>query len=353
MLTLTIDNQSIQVAPGTTILTAAQSLGIAIPTLCFLSEFKPATSCLVCLVAIQGQTTLVPACGALVEEGMVVLTTTPEVITARKNSLALLLSEHAGDCLAPCQLACPQNINIPLLLRHIQTRNFNQALTTLALTTAPTNTTLCATCKKPCETVCRRRRHDESVAIALLVHSAQNHAIVIPPYILNNHTPKGKPRSHSMLRHISAEELLIFIKPASPKPSRLPLNTEQGFTAEEAQQESLRCLHCDCRKQAQCRLRDQTAALQAEQTVFPGERLPYTQQVYQNYIYEPGKCIKCGICTQLCERAQVPSGFTFFKRGFATRISVPFDQFENPELLAVIDICIAKCPTGALCRREQ
>ncbi len=353
MITLKIDNQAVTVEPNTTILAAAARLGIAIPTMCFSQELTPSTSCMVCLVAISGQTSLVPSCGALAEEGMEIRTNTPEVLSARKHAVSLLLSEHTGDCLAPCQRACAQNINIPLVIRHIQKGNFNQALATIALATDPLNTSLCDECKKPCETVCRRHLHDKPIAIAQLIRAAQTHATLKPQPPRNDCPPKTKPGFNSVIRKISPEEVTAFCQHASPDKRTQPQNPSQGFSPEEARRESLRCLHCDCRKQDACHLRNQADNHHAKQFAFAGERTPYTQHVFEDYIYEPGKCIKCGICTKLCEQAGVLSGFTFFHRGFDIRMGVPFQRFENSELKTVLKACIEKCPTGALCWNDK
>ena len=99
---LTIDNRSVHVKPGTTIREAAQWLGIRIPTLCHVEGLEPASSYFVCAVQIEGRRTLSPACAMPVSEGMVVYTATEDVRRARKMALELLLSDHAGDCVAPC-----------------------------------------------------------------------------------------------------------------------------------------------------------------------------------------------------------------------------------------------------------
>jgi predicted molibdopterin-dependent oxidoreductase YjgC len=353
MITLKIDNQAVTVEANTTILAAAQRLGISIPTMCFLPELTPSTSCMVCLVAIQGQTSLVPSCGTLAEEGMEVRTNTPEVLSARKHAVSLLLSEHTGDCLAPCQRACAQNINIPLMIRHIQAGDFNQALATIALATDPLDPSLCNACKQPCEIVCRRHLHDEPIAIAQLIRAAQTHATQKPLPSRNDRSNNTKPRFCSVIRQISPEEVSAFSQHASSDKRTHPQNPSQGFSPEEARRESLRCLHCDCRKQDACHLRSQADINQAKQFAFAGERTPYTQHVFEDYIYEPGKCIKCGICTKLCEQAKVLSGFTFFNRGFDIRMGVPFNRFENSELKTVLKACIEKCPTGALCWNDD
>ena len=94
MVTLTIDNQQVQVEEGKTILDAAKKLGINIPTLCYLKEINEIGACRVCVVEVEGARTLSAACVTQVSEGMVVHTNTPRVQRARKLNVELLLSDH-------------------------------------------------------------------------------------------------------------------------------------------------------------------------------------------------------------------------------------------------------------------
>ena len=107
MITLTIDGRRVSVAPGTSVLDAAKWLGIRIPTLCHVPEIEPAASCFLCAVQIEGRRTLSPACAMPVAENMVVATDSQDVRAARKMALELLLSDHAGECVAPCAAQCP------------------------------------------------------------------------------------------------------------------------------------------------------------------------------------------------------------------------------------------------------
>ena len=104
---LTIDNREVQVADGATILDAAGKLGIDIPTLCFMKGCEPSTSCMVCVVEVEGLASLVPSCATVATEGMKVRSDCDHVREARKAALELLLSDHVGDCLGPCHTICP------------------------------------------------------------------------------------------------------------------------------------------------------------------------------------------------------------------------------------------------------
>ena len=71
---LVIDNINVEVDSGTTVLDAAKKLGIEIPTMCFLKEYKALTSCMICVVKIEGIESLMPACGTIATDGMKVET---------------------------------------------------------------------------------------------------------------------------------------------------------------------------------------------------------------------------------------------------------------------------------------
>ena len=94
MVTLTIDNKTVTVPAGTTILDAARQVDIHIPTLCYLREINEVASCRICAVEVEGVDKLATACNTLVEEGMVVHTNTQRVRITRKTNVELILSQH-------------------------------------------------------------------------------------------------------------------------------------------------------------------------------------------------------------------------------------------------------------------
>ncbi len=99
MVNLTIDNQKITVPKGTTILEAAKTAGIDIPTLCFLKDINEVGDCRMCIVEVEGRRGFATSCIQTVEEGMVVHTHTQNVLEARHVILDLIISNHAKDCL--------------------------------------------------------------------------------------------------------------------------------------------------------------------------------------------------------------------------------------------------------------
>ncbi len=104
MIKLTIDGKKVEIEKGATILDAAYSVGIKIPTLCHmdlgdLKVINKAASCRICVVEIEGRRNLAPACATDAMDGMVINTHSIRVLNARKTVLELLLSDHPKDCL--------------------------------------------------------------------------------------------------------------------------------------------------------------------------------------------------------------------------------------------------------------
>lgn len=104
MINLTIDKKPLVVKKGTTILEAASSIGIDIPTLCHMNlhdmniENKPG-GCRVCVVEVKGRRNLAPACCTEVAEGMEISSHSIRAINARRTVVELILSDHPADCL--------------------------------------------------------------------------------------------------------------------------------------------------------------------------------------------------------------------------------------------------------------
>ncbi len=109
MVNLKINGQDVCVPAGTTVLEAARSAGIEIPTLCYLKDVSQTGSCRMCLVEIKGGRALQAACVYPVAEGIEVKTNTPAVREARKAVLELMLSNHDRKC-----LTCTRNRNCEL-----------------------------------------------------------------------------------------------------------------------------------------------------------------------------------------------------------------------------------------------
>lgn len=98
MVNLIIDRKPVSVPEGTTILEAARSVNIEIPTLCYLKGVNEIAACRLCMVEIEGYPRLVPSCDNVVAEGMVVHTNSPRAREARRVNMRLLLSQHDTHC---------------------------------------------------------------------------------------------------------------------------------------------------------------------------------------------------------------------------------------------------------------
>lgn len=520
VITLTIDNQTVEVPEGMTILEAAQAAGIAIPTMCHLKGFEPSTSCMVCVVRVEGVKSLIPACGALVMPHMHVTTDSDEIRAARKTAIELLLSDHVGDCLGPCQMGCPAGMDIPQMLRHIAAGDHRSAIEVIKHD-IPLPGILGRICPAPCEKVCRRAKIDQPVAICrlkrfvadvdlfsdepftasirgnrsktvaivgagpcglsaayylacegfevilydehdyaggalrygaidrdvlpidivdketqqILSHNIsfrpkqrvgreitfaaiceQSDAVLIStgdtgiydkinlgPDLKNGKIPvnrktyasslsgvfaaggvigsrrlavravadgkeaafaiaawlEGKTGTaekifNSRMGVLSPEEHQAMRVYSSESPRHEPNAPTAGFEAAAARAEAKRCLHCDCRKADNCRLRDLSTAMDAKQNVWQGERKTLALTVGENgIVYEPGKCILCGLCIQTAKRHAEVTGVAFAGRGFAMRVDVPFEKTLAMALTYSGNECVKNCPTGALCRKTE
>jgi iron-only hydrogenase group A len=108
-VTVVIDGTEAQVPFGMTILQAAESVGVHIPTLCNHPDLDMAGLCRICVVEVEGQRLLQPACAYPVTNQMKIDTHSHRVRLARRHVLDLLLSEHYGEC-----YSCVRNGNCEL-----------------------------------------------------------------------------------------------------------------------------------------------------------------------------------------------------------------------------------------------
>lgn len=176
MIKLKINNTEIEVDNGTSVMKAAQSLGIDIPNLCWHNELEHFTSCMLCMVKDSSNGRLIPSCSVKATDGMEIITEDDEVIESRKTALELLLSEHVGDCEAPCQLACPAHMDIPKMNRLIAAGKLDEALDVVKNDIA-LPAVLGRICPAPCEGACHRKTVDEPVSICLLKRIAGDEGI--------------------------------------------------------------------------------------------------------------------------------------------------------------------------------
>jgi predicted molibdopterin-dependent oxidoreductase YjgC len=104
-----INGKEAEVPGGLTILEAARTMKIPIPTLCHHPKLTPYGGCRLCIVEVKGSSRPMAACTTPVSEGMEVITSTPAIEELRKTILELILSDHPQECLVcegagSCQL---------------------------------------------------------------------------------------------------------------------------------------------------------------------------------------------------------------------------------------------------------
>ncbi len=188
MPTLLIDTHHVTVPEGATLLAAARAAGVALPTLCHDSDLEShQAGCMVCVVEDLDSGNLLPACVAPAREGARIATNTTAVHDARRQTLAMLLSDHPADCEAPCQLGCPCRLEIPALLQALAQEDSRAAWEIIHRSMALPSL-LCRVCSAPCEKVCRRATLDEALAI----RSLQTSATAAQRPVLERAVPSGK-----------------------------------------------------------------------------------------------------------------------------------------------------------------
>lgn len=191
MPTVTINNREVEVEEGKTLLQAARQIGIEIPTLCYWEGVRPMNSCMLCTVRNTETGQLHSSCSTPVRDGMQIETDSGDVCEARKEVLELILSEHIGDCEAPCAHTCPASMNIPVMMRQIYEGEFDEAAYTIH-NGLVLPWTLGHVCPAPCENPCRRKSYDETMKIRTLHRNVAEKSLQENPELLECPPDTGK-----------------------------------------------------------------------------------------------------------------------------------------------------------------
>ena len=189
-----LDGQEVSASTEQTILDVCGEHGIFIPTFCDDSQLEPLASCEMCVVELD-EHGLATSCNTRVADGMSIRTASEAVISSRKKTLEALLAEHHGDCVAPCQIACPAGIDIQGYLALIARGAYAEAVQ-LIKERLPLPGIIGRVCPHPCEDACRRNIVEEPLPICALKRYASDHA--------DDWTPEIKPATGKKVAVVGA-----------------------------------------------------------------------------------------------------------------------------------------------------
>lgn len=351
MVKIRINNKEIEAPENSTIMEIAIAEGHSIPSLCHKNGLPHYSSCMVCMVKENRKNIFLPSCSALVQDGMDIDVSGDEVVSMRKKSVELLLSEHRAECEAPCRIVCPAGYNIPLMNRFLTDHNFSGAFELVA-SEIKSNEIKCLDCPAYCENACRRKKIDIPISI-------RNMKLFITDEIRKTRQLEKLPESTEKKKRsdrpftsktgkLEQEELNEWLKECVAESKRSREITDAAY----AYDESANCMHCDCRAMDNCRLRDLAQAFSIKDTgnkvtnaVIEKKINPDTGLVFEN-----AKCIKCGLCVRVCEDSTDEPALCFMHRGFVSIISEPLTEDFNSVLKIKSQLVIDICPTGALSR---
>ncbi len=156
---------------------------------------------------------------------------------------------------------------------------------------------------------------------------------------------------NSKIRHLKDNDIRRFMNGASEALRTFPSDPHGGFSLEEAVSEAGRCFQCQCRKKDKCRLRDYSTLYGARQILGKGSsHVEFIQLLSEKkgLVFEPGKCVKCGICVRISRKNNEKFGLAFSRKGFNTTVKVPLSESIENAFSGSADEYIVNCPTGAL-----
>jgi ferredoxin len=359
MVRIRIDSKDFDAVDGMTLLDAARSAGLVIPTLCHNDGLPHYTSCMVCMVKDNRTNGFIPSCSVNVQEGMDIDVSSGEVISLRHKALELLFSEHRAECEAPCRIVCPAGYNIPLFNRHLVAKDFESAAR-LTLAEIDSVEIACVKCAGYCENACRRKKIDFPVSIrnmklfiyetSISVKKETEPDVESTSGDTQRENLKKTRRFNSMIGRMEPAEQAEWLKECKTSGERFREMAEPDHAALEAGS----CMHCDCRAADNCKLRELANEFSLKDPRGKLVNSPIVKKINltTGLVFENAKCIKCGLCVRLCENSGEEPALCFINRGFISIISEPlteeFDNILKTKSREVIEIC----PTGALSQLE-
>ncbi len=186
------------------------------------------------------------------------------------------------------------------------------------------------------------------LAVRAVAHGKEA-AVAIDQYLSSEAVTGPAKVFNSRIGKMKDGEIVGFMSGVSES-ARVEVSAKHdGFDDPQAVAEAGRCLHCDCRKPDDCKLRECAREYEAKSNRYKNERRSFVQQAqHPDVIYEAGKCIKCGLCIQITSEAKEELGLAFIGRGFNVQVAVPFGQSIAEGLKVAAERCVGGCPTGAL-----
>lgn len=181
MVKIILNGKEMEVPDGKPLIEFLREVTHVPPGFCYTEELEPYGSCRLCLVSTPrgGVTT---SCTLKPVEGLKVETLTDEVISMRKTALELILSDHYGDCIGPCQDACPAHSDVQGYLALIAMGKYHEAVK-LMKEKYILPAVLGRVCPAFCEQACRRNLVDEPLAIRQLKRFAADYDLEHGPWM--------------------------------------------------------------------------------------------------------------------------------------------------------------------------
>ena len=175
-----LDNEKIEFPEKTTIMDYLRNENKHIPGLCKMKELDPYGSCRLCLVDVNNR--ILPACSTYPRENDIVHANSEQVIDIRKTAVELMLSDHYGDCIGPCNWGCPTHSEVQNYLALVANGKYHEAVA-LMKKDYILPASLGRVCPAFCERDCRRNLVEQPVAIRQLKRFAADYDLANGPWM--------------------------------------------------------------------------------------------------------------------------------------------------------------------------